>query len=58
METGDTAMMVLDFMAQRFSGRKWVVARKSPRLEARGYEVFLSQKAYRAMTAHCVDAFA
>ena len=51
-------MTVLEFMRQRFNGQKWVVARKSPRLIARGYSVFLTQKQYRALTAHCLDAFA
>lgn len=42
-------MTVRDFMVQRVNGRKWVIARQSARLVAKGYEVFLSQAAYRAI---------
>lgn len=55
-------MTIRDYMIQRLNGRKWVVARKSARLEARGYEVFLSQAAYIALCRDaaakgCVDSF-
>lgn len=55
-------MTIREYMVQRLNGRKWVVARRSDRLEARGYEVFLSQSAYRAMCREaaangCTDSF-
>ena len=64
METqmGVTKMTMQAYMIQQLNGRKWVVAKKSARLVARGYEVFLSEKAHRAMhvqaaKAGVVDAF-
>ena len=42
-------MTFRDYMTQRLNGRKWVVACQSSRLVAKGYEVFLSQKQYKAM---------
>jgi len=45
-------MTIRDYMVQRFNGRKWVVARETAKMIAKGYEVFLSQREWAALKSN------
>lgn len=40
-----------EWLAARLGTRKWVLARRSPRLVAKGYTVFISRKHWAALQA-------
>lgn len=40
-----------DYVTQKVGSPKWVVARRTPRLEGRGHEAFISPAKYRALIA-------
>lgn len=39
-------MTMRDYLKEKLNGRKWVVARRSAKLEASGYVVFFSVKGW------------